>query len=259
MAKIFAAQGRYGAALSAMQDALKIFQASKEASAFTVEITGGWGDLLGQVGRADEGYQSLHDALNIAHQIKNDSAVAMATNLIGDASFYKGDYNAAQQQYDRGLQIATKASDKEQVLLAKVDKAKTDVSQGHAQAALGGLKKLTQDADALGLKSLAVESSVYLGAAMLAANDFKGARQQLDLSLARAEKLGLRILEAQADYQLALLLTRTGSAKEATPHYRKVVRILEGISKEDGSARVLERADLQAIYRDSIKGFQGVN
>jgi serine/threonine protein kinase/tetratricopeptide (TPR) repeat protein len=259
MAKIFAAQGRYGAALSAMQDALKIFQASKEASAFTVEITGGWGDLLGQVGRGDEGYQSLQDALNIAHQIKNDSAVAMATNLIGDASFYKGDYNAAQQQYDRGLQIATKASDKEQVLLAKVDKAKTDVSQGHAQAALGGLKKLTQDADALGLKSLAVESSVYLGAAMLAANDQKGARQQLELSLARAEKLGLRILQAQAHYQLALLLTKSGSGKEATPHYREVVRILESISKEDGSARVLERADLQAFYRDSIKGFQGGN
>jgi hypothetical protein len=34
---------------------------------------------------------------------------------------------------------------------------------------------------------------------------------------------------------------------------------LEGISKEDGSAQLLQRADLQGIYRDSMKSFQGVN
>ncbi len=50
MAMIFAEQGRYGAALSAMQDALKIFKQTKETTYFTAEITGRWGDLLAQVG-----------------------------------------------------------------------------------------------------------------------------------------------------------------------------------------------------------------
>jgi len=44
---IFAAQGRYGAALSAMQDALKIFKQTKEMTYFTAEITGRWGRSAG--------------------------------------------------------------------------------------------------------------------------------------------------------------------------------------------------------------------
>jgi len=253
MANIFAGQGRYAAALSSMQDAVKIFQQIKERTAFTVEIKGGWGDLLAQVGRGDEGHASIVDALNVAHELKNDSAASLATNWMGDEYFYKGDYNSARQQYDRALELATRAKNREQVLLSKVNRAKTDLSQGRAKAAIGALKKLEQDADTLGLKSLAVECSLYLGASLSAAKDSTGARLELDKALARAEKLGLRVLQAKAHYYLA----QVGGAREATPHYREVVRILEGIGKEDHSARVLERADLQAMYRDSMKAFQG--
>ncbi|HEY0795540.1 MAG TPA: tetratricopeptide repeat protein [Acidisarcina sp.] len=258
MASIFAAQGRYGAALSAMHDAYNIFRQSNEMTAFTVEIDGGWGNLLGQVGRGDEGQSSLNDAVNVARKINNDASSSMATKWLGDAAFYKGDYKEARQQYDQALQLATKSASKERVLLAKVGKAETDVSEGHAQAAIAPLKKLTADADALGLKSVSVECSVYLGAAMVAVKD-KGAREQLDLTLSRAEKLGLRVLEAKAHYQMALLLTTGGDPKGATPHYREVVRTLQSISQEEGSTRVLERADLQGIYRDSLKSFQGSN
>jgi serine/threonine protein kinase/tetratricopeptide (TPR) repeat protein len=257
MAVIFAAQGRYGAALSAMQDALKIFKQTKEMTYFTAEITGRWGDLLAQVGRGDEGRQSIEEALNIANQIKNDTAASMATNWIGDVSFYKGYFDAARQQYDRAFQIASKTSQREQILVSKVNKAKTDVIQGHGSNSVAALKKLAQDADSLGLKSVSVECSVNLSAAMIEAKDYNGARQQLDLSLARAEKLGLRILQAKTHYLLASLLVKTGKSKEATPHYREVVRILETISKEDGAGRLLERADLLGMYRESIKSFQG--
>ena len=259
MAMIFAAQGRYGAALSAMQDALKIFKQTKEMTYFTAEITGRWGDLLAQVGRGDEGRQNIEDALNIAHQIKNDTAASMATNWMGDVNFYKGYFDAARQQYDHALQIATKASQREQILVSKVNKAKADVMQERGSNAIASLKKLAEEADSLGLKSASVECSVYLGAAMIEAKDYSGAHQQLDLSLARAEKLGLRLLQAKAHYLLASLLVKSGKGKEATPHYREVVRILESISKEDGAGRLLERADLQGAYRDSMKSFQGAN
>jgi len=259
MAMIFAAQGRYGAALSAMQDALKIFKQTKEKTYFTAEITGRWGDLLAQVGRGDEGRQSIEEALNIANQIKNDTAASMATNWMGDVNFYKGYFDAARQQYDHAFQIASKASQREQILMSKVNKAKTDVIQGRGSSAIASLKKLAQEADSLGLKSVSVEASVNLGAAMIEAKDYNGAHQQLDLSLARAEKLGLRILEAKTHYLLASLLIKSGNGKEATPHYREVVRILESISKEDGAGQLLERTDLQGIYRDSMKSFQGTN
>jgi tetratricopeptide (TPR) repeat protein/predicted Ser/Thr protein kinase len=257
MAKIFAVQGRYGAALSSMHNALTIFQKSKQMTFPTVEIIGGWGDLLSQVGRKDEGRPNLDNALNIAHQIKDDAAASLATNWIGDDYYYKGDYFAARQQYDQALAIASKTSDKEQILISKVNKAKVELALGHGATQIAALKKLSADADALGLKSVSVECSVYLGQALIASKNYSSARQELDLSLARAEKLGLRVLEAKTQYLLATLLVESGKSSDATPHYREVVRILESISKEDNSARVLERADLQGIYRESMKGFQG--
>ena len=101
MAKIFAAQGRYGAALDAMKNAVAIVRQTKEMTWLTVESVGGWGDVLTQVGRGQEGRASLDEALNDAHQIKNDTWTAIATNWIGDSYFYQGDYAAARQQYEQ--------------------------------------------------------------------------------------------------------------------------------------------------------------
>jgi serine/threonine protein kinase/tetratricopeptide (TPR) repeat protein len=257
MAKIFAAQGRYGAALSSMQTALSIFQKSKEMTYPTVEIIGGWGDLLSQVGRKDEGRQQLENALNIARQIKDDAAITLATNWMGDDYYYKGDYFAARQEYEQAFSTSSKTKDTEQILRSKVNEAKVEMALNHGPAQIASLKKLAAEADMLGLKSVSVECSVYLGQALLEKHEYTAARQELDMSLARAEKLGLQILEAKTHYLLARLLVQSNKPTEATAQYREVVRILENISKEDNAGRVLERADLQSIYRESLKGFQG--
>ena len=253
MAKIFAAQGRYGAALDAMKNAVAIVRQTKEMTWLTVESVGGWGDVLTQVGRGQEGRASLDEALNDAHQIKNDTWTAIATNWMGDSYFYQGDYATARQQYEQALAIAAKTPDKETALLAKVNLAKTDLALGHSAAAIPVFKKLAQDADALGLKAVSVECAVYLAQASIAARN-NGAAEQLPLTLARAENLGLRILQAKADYLQATLDARNRKNSDAALHYRQVVGILDGISKEDGSSKVLDRADLKGIYSEAQKG-----
>ncbi|MGB6610031.1 MAG: tetratricopeptide repeat protein [Acidobacteriaceae bacterium] len=253
MAKIFAAQGRYGAALDAMKNAVAIVRQTKEMTWLTVESVGGWGDVLTQVGRGQEGRASLDEALNDAHQIKNDTWTAIATNWMGDSYFYQGDYTTARQQYEHSLAIAAKTPDKETALVAKVNLAKTDLALGHSAAAIPVFKKLAQDADALGLKAVSVECAVYLAQASIAARN-NGAAEQLPLTLARAENLGLRILQAKTDFLQATLDARNRKNSDAALHYRQVVGILDGISKEDGSSKVLDRADLKGIYSEAQKG-----
>lgn len=259
MAKIFAAQGRYGAALGSMKDALTIIQQSKEATSLTVEVVGGWGDLLAQMGRGQEGRASVDQALTVAQQIKNDWAAAIATNWIGDAYFYEGDDANARQQYSKALGIAGKTSDKETVLISKVNLAKTDLALGHAAAVIPVVKKLAQDADALGLKALSVECSVYLAQAETATKNNSAAEQEIGLTLARAENMGLRILQAKADYLQATMEAKGGKSSNAAINYREVVRILDGISKEDNSSKILDRADLKSIYSDSQKALQSTH
>jgi tetratricopeptide (TPR) repeat protein/tRNA A-37 threonylcarbamoyl transferase component Bud32 len=253
MAKIFAAQGRYGAALSSMKNAVGIVRQTKEMTWLTVESVGGWGDLLTQVGRGQEGRASLDEALSIAHQVKNDTWTAIATNWIGDFYFYQGDYTNAREQYDSALKIAAKTPDRETTLLLEVNRAKADLALGHANAVIPEFRKLVQDADKAGLKALSVECAVYLAQAEIAAKNNGAAAQELPLTLARAENLGLRVLQAKTEYLQGVLQAKSGKGSEAAIHYRQAVSILDSISKEEGSAKILERADLKSIYSDAQK------
>jgi eukaryotic-like serine/threonine-protein kinase len=109
----------------------------------------------------------------------------------------------------------------------------------------------------MGLKAESVDASVYLGEALLANKQAAAARDELDTTVGRAEKLGLRVEQARAQYFLGAALAQSGKQAEAVPHYREAVRILETISRQDGAGRVLERSDLKDIYRDAAKGYQG--
>jgi tetratricopeptide (TPR) repeat protein len=91
---------------------------------------------------------------------------------------------------------------------------------------------------------------------LLATNQVDAARDQLDRSVGRAEKLGLKVEQARAQYLLGAALAKAGKKQEAIPHYRQAVNILESISKEDGASRVLERSDLKDVYHDAAKGYQ---
>ena len=256
MAKIFAAQGRYGAALGSMKDALTILQQSKEMTSLTVEVIGGWGDLLAQVGRGSEGQASLEQALHVAQQIGNNWAAALAMNWIGDAAYYQGNYAAARDQYDRALATAATTQDKETILLSRVNRAKADLALGHAAQVIPQFRAFAQDADSLGLKALSVECAVDQVQAEVAVRNSAAAQQQLGVTLARAENLGLRVLQARAEFLQASLLAAGGKSGEAVIHYRQVVTILDTIRKEDNSASITTRADLKNLYANSQEALQ---
>jgi hypothetical protein len=99
----------------------------------------------------------------------------------------------------------------------------------------------------MGLKAVSVECSVVLAQALVATKS-TAAGQALVLTQARSENLGLRVLDAKAQALQAALAAKAGKSSEASMENRAVVQILDGISKEDGAGKVLERADLKAIY-----------
>jgi len=254
---LFATQGRYDAALKTLQEAVNIFQQLNDRSYQRVLALAEYGRTLAAVGREDEGRKNIDEALKLAPDAKNDAATATALNALGDSYFYSGDYANARQQYEKAQQVASKGNVKEQSAVARLNLAKLDVAQGHSQAAIPALKKLQQDADAMGLKADSVRASIDLGEALLDTRQPDAAREVLDNAIGRAEKLGLRVEQARAQYFLGAAWASSGRAKDAVPHYRAAVQLLESISKEEGAARVLERSDLKDIYREAAKGYQG--
>jgi eukaryotic-like serine/threonine-protein kinase len=254
---LYAVQGKYGQALSALQEAVKDFDQAKDQTWVTAEAMSRYGNALSEVGRWDEGRKSLEDAIKLATDVKNDSILAQALNYLGDSYFYSGDYNAAREQYDRALQIATKAKNREVMTRSRFDLARLDVAQGRSAVVIPVLKKLVEETETVGLKALSVQASIYLSQALLASGKPQDAQQELDRALNRAEKLGLRIEQARAHFLLGQIYARSEKTSQYAPQYQEAVRILESISKESGAGRLLDRSDLKDVYQQAVKSYQG--
>jgi eukaryotic-like serine/threonine-protein kinase len=254
---LFATQGKYDAALSSLQDSVQGYRQIGDRTWYFAETQARYGDLLSQVGRGEEGQKQLEEALKFAAGVKNDNVMAETLNWLGDSYFYRGDYAPARQQYAKAATVADKAKIREQVAVSRFGLARLDAMQGHAAAAIPVLQKLVRDSDAVGLKALSVQASTYLAQAFYAANKPDAALQELDRALNRAEKMGLLVEQARAHYLMGRTLDKTGKRNQATPQFREAVRTLESISKQNGAARLLERADLKDIYREAAKSYHG--
>ncbi len=118
MGSVFIYQGRYGAALTARQDALKTFRDLQDHSYWMAEILSGYGDSLAQVGRGDEAGKALDEAMSLARELKNESLASQILLYQGNVATFGGDFKAARSLYDQSLQSATRAKDQEKILLA---------------------------------------------------------------------------------------------------------------------------------------------
>ncbi len=254
---LFATQGQYSAALASREEADKIYEQLNDRTWSTAEVMGGYGSSLAQAGRIQEGRKKIEDALKIATDIKHDPTIILCLNWLGDSYFYAGDNTAARQQYERALQLATSKHLPDKVALSTFNVSRLDVLQQRSRNAMPVLKKLVEQTDSLGLKALSVEASLYLAQAELDSGQADAAQQEASRALNRADKLGLRMEQARIHFLLGSILTKTNHAKDAVPHYRETVRILESIAKENGTARVLERADVSGMYLEAMKSFQG--
>ena len=255
-AAVFEYQGRYGAALKAEEEALKGFRQLQERGFWLCDIVSGYGNALSLVGRGDEAQKSLDEALSIAREIKSDPLTAQVLNFQGDRFLYKGDRKSAKSQYEQALRAASRATDREKVLTSKFNLARVAVEEGRSPEAISALKVLASQADTLGLKYLSLECSVYLAEALLDTKDYSHAQQDLQDALDKSDKLGLRVLLVESHFLLARALRPAGSGPEAAGHYRQAVSLLDQILKEPGAEKLLDRADLKAVYQESTRSSQ---
>jgi len=266
MGLIFEHQGRLGSAVEALQDAVKAFQAVGDRSSVTADAFNDLADALAQSGRGSEAGKPLEESKWMARDLKNDSLQAAVLNTQGDVRFYQGDLKSAKDFYQQALRLAGHASDKDALLTARMNLAQVAITEAGSYSAtsrstishatishstMNDLRILVQQADARGSKYISVACSALLGEAMIKDKDYSHARQELQRSLARSEKLGLRMESARIHYLLGTSLRLSGSAGEAAAQYREARNLLDEIRKEPGAEHIIERYDLKPIYADA--------
>jgi eukaryotic-like serine/threonine-protein kinase len=250
---VFAYQGRLGPAVGALQDAEKTFRDAHDRSSKMAEALNDLGGVLAQSGRGAESAKLLDEAQDLARGLKNVALGASVLNHQGDASFYQGDVKAAKDSYQQAFHLAAHTSGKEIVLTSKLNLAKVAIAEGHAQSAVSDLRSLVQQADALGAKYLSVASSVSMAEALIKNKEYSQARQELQRTLSKSEKLGLRLETARTHFLMGSAFRLSGSASEATAQYREALRLLDDIRNEQGAEHVRERYDLKPLYAEATQ------
>ena len=248
---LFDYQGRFGAAANSKGDALKTLRQLNDGSSWMPEILGSYGESLVLAGRGDEARSSFEEALNRAHELKDDGLIAQTLDFQGDAFLYAGDAKAARSLYEQSLQEATRSKDDQKVMLAKIGMAEVEVREKNGRQAIPELRKLIQQADDLSLKYSSVECSIFMGEAMMQNHDYAHARQELQHALLLADNFGQQPLSVQAHYLLATIARDSGNNADAQDHYRSVISTLDTMKKEPGAEKLLQRTDLKLMYDES--------
>ena len=257
MGLVFGYQGRVGAAVSALQDTVKPIQGLSERDPDIALAWNDLGDALTRAGRGAEAGKPLGDALGMAQDFKSDGLLSQVFNSQGNVKFFAGDYAGAKALYDQALRLASKGTSRDNILIPKLNLAKVAIAEGRSQSVINDLRALSQEADRLGRKNLALESSVDMAAAMVNAKDYVHARQELERVLGVSERLGARLQTARIHYLLGTIARLTEPNGAAARQYSQALKQLDDIKKEAGAEHVLDRVDLKAIYDDATHWSQG--
>jgi tetratricopeptide (TPR) repeat protein len=216
------------------------------------EILNTYASALALAGRGREAGKTLEEAQGLARELKNDTVLAGTLNTEGDSHFFRGELKAARDLYEQGLRAATRAKSQNQILASKFALAKVGLAQGQPQSLAGTFRQVASQADAQGLKTLALQCSIYAAEATAKGKEAQS-RQELERLLGQSEKLGTRMETARIQYLLGTVLRSAGSAGESSSHYREALRILDEIKSEPGAQDLLQRADLKSLYDDAVR------
>jgi serine/threonine protein kinase/tetratricopeptide (TPR) repeat protein len=254
MGTAFGYQGRYGAAVKTKEEALQEYRATQDRGFWLAEILSGYGSALSEAGRADDADKALKEALDLAGELHNQVLIAQTLNYQGENASYRGDINGARDLFNRAMKEAASTTDRRLQLLTKLNVARMaarDATKGKGlQAAVATLKGLAQQAGVLGLKYLAIDSSLAVAESSLKAGDPASARQELERAIAQGERLGTRALALRGHYLMGLAFRQSGNEADAARQFGEARQLLDSIQKEAGND-LLKRDDLKTLIADS--------
>jgi serine/threonine protein kinase/tetratricopeptide (TPR) repeat protein len=247
---VFDYQGRYGAAVQSKTDALKGYRELNQRDFWLGEILSGHGASLAYGGRFDEAKKSLDEAASLANELQHAGLIGQIQRMQSERLLYEGDPAGAGRLAKEASTAAGRSSDQALKLWAEAQLARTGAAAQPTRTIASTLARVSRDAERSGSIYLSVLASVESAETLLRLGDHRGARQEIERTLPRAESLGLRELHARSEYVLASSM-RAAKDDQARRHYAIVTRILDDMKREKGAEKILERTDLKGIYEDA--------
>jgi eukaryotic-like serine/threonine-protein kinase len=243
-------QGRFGAAAKSLQDAVKSLRQQGDVG---LAMTGSLDDLanaLGRAGELDRAATTVEEAETMQSTLKNDVLRAVTMNTRGNLAFYRGDLGKAGQSYQSGLQLASRAKQREVVLQSKLNLAKVAVATGRSSDALRQLQPLLNEKGAV-TANLALQIKLESAQAAIGTKDYARAAQILDQELITAKRAGMRFALARIYCMMGTVARLNGSAERAGEEYREAAQLLDGMRSDPGAENIQRCADFKAMFDEA--------
>ena len=248
MGVVFASEGRFGAAINSMQDALKSMRALNDKTRDLGEVQNDLSSALASAGRASDADAALEGADTLAHTLKSDILLAKLSNTRGDIALYRGDASLATKEYQQALKAALAGKDTSVIAASRYNLARAAIALSHARETIPILTSLSENSASLS-RLLAVRISTALAEALIATQALPRARQSLLSALGEAEKAGMKPETARIYYLLSVIAKAGNNTGDAVSYSRQALKALDAIKAEPGGNSVMQRSDLDQIYR----------
>lgn len=250
MGLIFADEGRYGAAVNSIQDALKSLkdlgeQKGRDYALFQNDLAA----TLARAGRLDEAATALNAAQATAHDLKKDLQESIAAQLLntqGEIALYGNNATVARPLFQRAQQSLGRRGDKSIAARIQLNLARTALAQGNQKEAGHTLASLAANSASLP-RALALQISIATAESLIGTGDNARARQMLLSSLGESEKSGMKLQTARIYYVMSM--TSKSNAEEAASFAGHAIKSIDDIRAVPGSDKLLNRADIGALYK----------
>jgi serine/threonine protein kinase/tetratricopeptide (TPR) repeat protein len=256
---LFGYQGRLGAAVNSTSEAVSALRNMKDRSLWMAQALNGYGNALIQAGRGAEAQPILKEGNDLARELKSDSALSEILRSEGDEAYYRGDYKSARPSYQHALEAAQRAKSREDVITAQFSLARIQLQEGDSRRALTAFRGIGEQASAIGLKYVSLESSMNAAQALLHDKNYPDAIREAQRVLTQSEPQSLRMLMARTHQLLGTALRSSGNSAEAANHFRDALRIWDDVRKEPGAEKTLDRLDLKSFYDEATQALAAKN
>jgi tetratricopeptide (TPR) repeat protein len=232
MGLVFLEQGRYGAAVSSIQDALKGLKSVGESKTRNVaEVQNDLAAALARSGRLDEAQTALDAAQAVARELRGNAPTAALMITQGEIDYYRGNLSAAGPEYQKAARAVGRKDDRTLEATAQLGVAEVALSQGRDREAEKLLSSLMEK-KIPATKAVSIQMATAYADALIRRKDDARAKQLLLANLGDAEKAGMRPEAAAIYYVLGLAAKSRGNLDEAASYSRQAIKAVDAIRAE---------------------------